>query len=119
MKTIMFLLAFSLVPATTWGDFSCPDATRATCLEVGDTVCPVSANCVADDAVCLDRQGCDSDRGYICGSQYDAVMNDYEKAVSQYNQLTSENVELRSQKLEQKNCVINAATLEDAIECVR
>ncbi len=119
MKAIMFLLLFSLLSASARGDFSCPDATRAACLEEGDTVCPASAKCVAEDAVCLDGQGCESERGYICGSQYDAIMSDYEKTVNQYNQLTSENVALRNQRLEQKNCVINAASVKDAIRCVR
>ena len=51
--------------------------------------------------------------------QLDAIMSDYEKTVNQYNQLTSENVALRNQRLEQKNCVINAASVKDAIRCVR
>lgn len=119
MKVPVFLFALSLISAGIAADFSCPPGTNAACIDEGDTVCPVSAKCVAGDAVCLDGQGCDSDSGYICGSQYDAVMRDYEKTVSQYNQLTTENVDLRKQKLEQRNCVINAATLKDAIRCVR
>ena len=119
MKALIFLFVLSLVSAGIRADFTCPTGTSSACLDEGDTVCPVSAKCVADDAVCLDLQGCDSARGYICGSQYDAVMSDYEKTVSQYNQLTSENVDLRNQRLVQRNCVINAATLKDAIRCVR
>jgi len=119
MKTLLFSLVLLLLPTSTWGAFSCPDATRAACLEEGDTVCPVTAKCVADDVVCLDESSCDSERGFICGAEYDAVLNDYEKVVSQYNQLTSENVELRERRLNQKNCVINAQTLKEAISCVR
>ena len=119
MKALIFLLVLSLVSVGIHADFTCPPGTNAACLVEEDTVCPVSAKCVADDAVCLEGQGCDSASGYICGSEYDAVMSDYEKTVSQYNQLTSENVDLRNQQLVQKNCVTNAASLKDAIRCVR
>jgi hypothetical protein len=119
MKALISIFVLSLISAGIPADFTCPPGTKAACLDEGDTVCPVSAKCVADDAVCLDAQGCDSARGYICGSEYDAVMNDYEKTVSQYNQLASENVDLRNQRMVQRSCVINAATLKDAISCVR
>lgn len=119
MKALIFLFVLSLVSLGIQADFTCPPGTNAACLDEGDTVCPASAKCVAEDAVCLDGQGCESERGYICGSQYDAILSDYEKTVSQYNQLTSENVDLRNQRLEQKNCVINAASVKDAIRCVR
>jgi len=119
MKAVIFLFALSLLSSSVYCDFSCPDGTQASCLDSGDTVCPVSAKCVNDEAVCLDESLCDSARGYICGSEYDVVLKDYEKVVSQYNQLTSENVDLRNERLEKRNCVINSATLKDAIKCVR
>jgi hypothetical protein len=119
MKAVIFLFALSLLSSSASGDYSCPDGTNAACLGNGDTVCPASAKCVGNEAVCLDGRACDSARGYICGSEYDELMKDYEKVVSQYNQLTSENVGLREIRLEQRNCVINAATLKDAIKCVR
>jgi len=119
MKALTFLVVLSLVTVAAHGDFSCPEGTNEACLDAGDTVCPATAKCVEKDAVCLDRSGCDSPRGYICGSLYDEILNDYEKAVGQYNQLTSENVALREERLEQKNCVINAANLKAAIRCVR
>jgi hypothetical protein len=119
MKAVMFLLALSLFSSSVLGDFSCPEGTKAACLDHVDTVCPAYAKCVNNEAVCLDESACDSARGYICGSEYDEVMKDYEKVVGQYNQLTSENVDLRETRLEQRNCVINAATLKDAIRCVR
>jgi hypothetical protein len=119
MKAVIFLFALSLLSSSALGDYSCPDGTSAACLDNEDIVCPASAKCVPNEAVCLDEHACDSARGYICGSEYDEVMKDYEKVVSQYNQLTSENVGLREIRLEQRNCVINAATLKDAIKCVR
>jgi len=119
MKKRIVLFALALVSAGIRADFSCPDGTNSACLDDGDSVCPASAKCVGADAVCLDERSCDSARGYICGSEYDAVLNDYEKVVGQYNQLLSENVALREGRLERKNCVINAATLRGAIKCVR
>lgn len=119
MKSFLFFIGLSLVSAGAWGGFSCLDGTSAACLDDGDTVCPSSAKCVDDEVVCLDGQTCDSARGFICGSEYDDILKNYEKTVSQYNQLLSENVELREMRLQQKNCVINAATLKDAIKCVR
>ncbi|MGA9574673.1 MAG: hypothetical protein WBS20_12085, partial [Lysobacterales bacterium] len=88
-------------------------------LDAGDTVCPASAKCVDADAVCLDARDCDSARGFICGSAYDHVLHDFEKAVGQCNQLTAENVKLREKALQRRNCVINAANLKAAIRCVR
>ena len=119
MKVIMYLFALSLLSSSALGNYSCPDGTNAACLDNGDTVCPASAKCVSKEAICLDGHACESARGYICGSEYDEVLKDYEKVVSQYNQLTSENVDLREVRLKQRNCVINAATLKDAIKCVR
>ena len=119
MKTIVFIFTFSLFSISGWGAFSCPDATRAACLEEGDTVCPVNGKCVDTAAICLDEAACDSARGYICGSEYDAVLGDYQETVSKYDQLLSENVALRNERLEKRNCVINSATLKDAIKCVR
>lgn len=119
MKTLLFFFALSLASFGARADFSCQDGTHAACLDEGDSVCPASAKCVDDAAVCLDQLSCDSARGFICGSEYDDLLQGYEKTVSQYNQLTAENVELRETRLAQKSCVINAATLQAAIRCVR
>lgn len=119
MKAVVLIFALSLLSSSALGDYFCPDGTSAACLTGEDTVCPASAKCVSSEAICLDQSACDSTRGYICGSAYDEVMKDYEKVVGQYNQLTSDNVDLRETRLEQRNCVINAATLKDAIRCVR
>jgi hypothetical protein len=119
MKFLMFSFFLCLASANTQAGFTCPDGTNMACLDEGDTVCPLSAKCVDKAAVCLDKNGCDSARGYICGSEYDAVLNDHQATVGQYNQLLSENVSLREDRLEKRNCVINAATLKEAIRCVR
>jgi hypothetical protein len=119
MKTFVFFLILTLASMGAWADFICPDGTREACLADGDSICPMTAKCVDDAAVCLDPESCESARGFICVSEYDAVLGDYEKVVGQYNQLISENVELREVRLEQKNCVINAQSLKEAIRCVR
>ena len=118
MKTFIYIFVLSLVPIVTWSDFSCPAGANMVCIEEADTVCPESAKCVPDNAICLDGQGCESDRGYICGSEYDELMSDYQKVVDQYNQLQSDNVTLREKRLDQKNCVRNASNLLEARRCV-
>lgn len=118
MKTLISIFVLSLVPIVTWSDFSCPAGENIVCIEEADTICPDYAKCVADNAICLDEHACESDRGYICGSEYDELMNDYQKAVDQYNQLISDNVALREKRLQQKNCVRNASSLLEARRCV-
>ena len=119
MKRLALIATLTLISTGIWGDFSCPGGTAAVCLENVDTVCPSSAKCVSNDVVCFDKHTCDSNGGFICESKYDAVMDDYKEAVQQHDELASENVGLRERRLEQKNCVMNAPTLEEAQKCVR
>ena len=119
MKKVTLIVALALVSIGALGEFSCPYGTNAACLDDGDKVCPGSTKCVDVDVVCFDKNTCDSGTSFVCESEYDEVLNDYKKTVKQHNQLASENVGLREQRLEQKNCVINASTLEDAKRCVR
>ncbi|MDH3901997.1 MAG: hypothetical protein OEU84_10925 [Xanthomonadales bacterium] len=119
MKTLLLLFVLLLLSTGVQGEFTCLDGTSPACLDDGDTVCPATAKCVGDDAVCFDKSSCASDKGFVCGSQYDDFLDDYKKVVAQYNELTSENVDLREERLEQRNCVINAHSLKDAIRCVR
>jgi hypothetical protein len=101
------------------GGFSCPDGTGAACLDAGDKVCPGSARCVDEGATCFAEFPCDLSSGFVCASKHDDVIRDYQQTVREYNQLAAENVALREQRLERKNCVINAASLKAAIRCVR
>ena len=119
MKTLILLFVLLLVTTSVQGEFICLDGTSPAFLDDSDTVCPDSAKCVPDEAVCFDESSCESDRGFVCGSEYDNFLDDYKKVVVQFNQLTSENVDLREARLEQRNCVINAHSLKDAIRCVR
>ena len=101
------------------GDFSCPDGTGAACLGIGDKVCPGSAKCIDDHATCFDEYPCDLSEGFVCASEYDDILNRLKQVARQHDELALENVALRERRLEQRNCVINAATLNDAIKCVR
>ena len=101
------------------GGFLCPHGTDAACLETGDKVCPGSTRCVDDHATCIDEYPCGSGEGFVCASEYDDILNKLNQVVREHDELAAENVALRERRLEQKNCVINAATLKDAIRCVR
>ena len=118
-KTRFCVLLISLLSFGVLADFTCPDGTEAACLESGDSVCPEYAKCVEADVVCLEKDSCDSERGFICGADYDVMLGDFEETVEQYNQLIIENVDLRAKALEQRNCVINAQSVKAAIQCVR
>lgn len=119
MKSLVILFVLVLASGVARGEFTCLDGTSPACLDDGDTVCPASAKCVAGASICFDEHSCDSESGYICGSEYDEMLSSYKAVVSQYNQLTAENVDLREKQLNQRNCVINAQTLKEAIKCVR
>ena len=102
-----------------WCDFSCPDGTEPACLDKGDKVCPEAARCVDNSAVCFDEFPCGASEGFVCESRYDAMMKDYRDAAKEHEALARENVGLREQRLEWKNCVLNASTLAGARQCVR
>ena len=101
------------------GGFSCPDGADAACLDRSDKVCPGSAKCVDDRATCFDEYPCDISEGFVCASKYDDVLDDLKQAVKLHDELASENVALRERRLEQKNCILNSSTLDDAKKCVR
>lgn len=119
MKPLALIAALIMVSSGSWSDFSCPTGSKLACLNVGDTVCPVSAKCVDDAATCFEEFPCDRGEEFVCGSQYDKASEDCRIAVEQHGQLASENTELRVKRLEQKNCVLNASTMEVAKACVR
>lgn len=119
MKFVFVMLALLLVSAVIRAGFSCPDGATASCLEEGDLICPNSTKCVVEGAICVDKHSCDGSDNFVCESDYDEMRGDYKKVVQQHNELASENEDLRKVRLERKNCVINAASLKDAISCVR
>ncbi len=119
MQKLLFIFALSLISSSVLADFSCPHDTKAICLDSGDKVCPASAKCVSNDVVCFDKKACDSERGFMCASELDGVLNDHKETAEKYNKLALENVNLRETRLAKKNCVLNASTLEEATTCVR
>lgn len=119
MKRFALIAVLTLFSIGAWGDFSCPNGTEPACIDEGDKVCPSSTKCVDNDATCFDDYPCDVGGGFVCESEYDNVLNDSETAVRQYNELASENTDLRARRLDQKNCVLNASSLEDAKRCIR
>lgn len=119
MKQIFAYLALTLAAGLACADASCPEGTSNVCLENGDKVCPASARCVDNSATCFDSFPCDGSEGFVCESKYDEMMHDYRQAVKEHDALAAENVEIREQRLQQKNCVLNADTLAVARSCVR
>ena len=119
MQKLLCIFALTLISSGVLADFSCPHDTKIICLDNGDKICPGTAKCVSNDVVCFDKKACDSERGFMCASEHDDVLNDYEETVGQYNKLALENENLREKRLAKKNCVLNASTLEGAKICVR
>lgn len=119
MKYLVFSAVLILVSKVAWCDFTCEDGTEPACLDKGDKVCPASARCVDSSAVCFDEFPCDVSEGFVCESRYDAMMHDYREAVKEHDALAKQNVDLREQRLDRKNCVLNASTLAGARQCVR
>jgi len=119
MLRYLLVFALSLTPVIGSADFSCPDGTQAACLETGDKVCAGSTRCVDENAVCFDDFPCDPNGGFVCTAEYDSALNEHRRSTEQYDQLVVENVDLRQQRLDRKNCVLNAADLSQAQNCVR
>jgi hypothetical protein len=119
MQKLLCIFALTMISSMVFADFTCPHDTKAICMDSGDKVCPASAKCVSNDVVCFDKNACDSERGFMCASEFDGVLNDYKETAEQYNKLALENVNLRETRLAKKNCVLNTSTLEDAKTCVR
>lgn len=119
MKKAILVVAFVLVPVSTWGDTLCPDGTQAACLKSGDKICSSDSQCVDEDAACYAEAPCAASGGFICAAEYRAVVDENERTVGKYKELVSENTRMRVKRLERKNCVLNAARLEDARKCVR
>ena len=119
MRKLIPIFILTLVTTGAWGGFSCPNGSEPVCLDEGDKVCPASTMCVNEQATCFDDYPCDPNAGFVCETEYDGVMDEARQATAQHDELASENVDLRVQRLETKNCILNAAELEDAKKCVR
>ena len=119
MQKLILILILVLPTTSAWGDFSCPDGSNPVCLDDGDKVCPESTMCVNKQATCFDDYPCDLNGGFVCESEYDDAINDHKQAIKEHDELASENVDLRVQRLEIKNCILNADDLADAKRCVR
>lgn len=119
MKQHWLVLTLLCFPVLSMAEFTCPAGTVVSCIESGDRVCAAGTKCVDESATCFDAFPCDTEDGFVCGSEYDAALNDHQRSTEKYDQLVSENVDLRQQRLERKNCVLNATGLAEAQQCVR
>lgn len=119
MNRFSLVLILFLAPALAVADFACPDGTEAACIETGDRICSASTKCVNENTTCFDDFPCKADEGYVCGAEYDAALNDHKRSTQKYDQLVKENVDLRQERLDRKNCVLNATGLTEAQTCVR
>lgn len=119
MHQFLLLVVLLLSSAVAWAEFSCLEGTEATCIEAGDKVCAASHKCVDESTTCFDDFPCTADEGFVCGAEYDAALNSHKRSTQQYDELVAENVDLRQQRLDRKNCVLNATNLTDAQRCVR
>lgn len=112
-------IILALASSGAWGDFICPQETNAVCLNDGDNVCPASARCVDRKAVCFEEYTCEAGEAYVCESNYDETANQNQLLVNQFNTLASKHNMLLNHKSENERCVISAATLEAAKQCVQ
>jgi hypothetical protein len=119
MQRFVVLCALALVSVSAWSEPSCPEGTQAVCIENQDKICPGLSRCVDNSATCFDNYPCGVGSGFVCEAEYDKLLEDSQNAISEYDKLIAENVELRTKRLEQKNCILNAASLELAKSCVR
>ena len=117
---VICMLASPAVSATfELKDPAQPDDSEPTLSVDAREDCPDSSKCVDENATCFEDYPCNPDEGFVCASKYGVVLDENKKLANQYNELISENVELREQRLDQKNCVLNASSLAAAQRCVR
>lgn len=119
MQKLILIFILALLSTSAWSDFSCPDGSDPVCLDSGDKVCPASTMCVNKQATCFDDYPCDRNAGFVCESDYDSAMDSARQAIAQHDALAAENVDLRVQRLDIKNCILNAADLAGARKCVK
>ena len=115
----MLMAVLLSIPGLSSAEFSCPDGTTASCLADGDKICAKGTQCMDETATCLDHFPCGIGESFVCGPEYDAALDAHRETARKHDQLAAENVDLREQRLNLKNCVLNAKRLADAKKCVR
>lgn len=119
MKKFILALLTVMASAVAAAEFTCPVETSAACLDPGDTVCPRTSRCVDSRATCFEDYPCEPGEGLVCATSYDALLEEAQATGMRHDELAAENVALREERLQRKNCVINAQSLKAAIACVR
>lgn len=119
MNRLFLIAALILASGFSVAEFSCPDGTEAACIDAGDRICSSGTKCVDENTSCFDDFPCSAEEGFVCGSEYDSALNNHKRSTDQYDQLARENVDLRQERLDRKNCVLNATSLIEAQRCVR
>jgi len=119
MNRLVLITSLITLSTFSWAEFTCPAGTEPACIEAGDRVCSSGTKCVEINTTCFDDFPCGAEEGFVCGSEYDAALNDHKRSTEKYDQLVKENVDLRQERLDRKNCVLNATELTEAQKCVR
>jgi hypothetical protein len=115
----ILLAALLFFPLISSAEFSCPAGTTASCLADGDKICGKGTQCMDEAATCFESFPCGVGEPFVCGPEYDAALDEHRQTALKYDQLAAENVNLREQRLNRKNCVLNATRLADAKNCMR
>ena len=124
------LLFAAASPISAQQSFSCPYGTTAACLDYGDQVCSSLGKCVDEDAQCFSSFACNY-QGFVCKSDYEEAVDEYNGLLNRFNSLTNEynlllrrhneNVEdynvLLTRHTEMTTCLSYASTLEEAKNC--
>lgn len=123
MRAWPFVLLALLAQPVVAQSFTCRFGTQAACLEYNDTVCTGGARCVGASAICFDQFQCNY-RGFVCRSDLDHCVEDYQALLERHNQLVDDfNVlledarQLRTQLIDTESCVLLAVSLTEARLC--
>ncbi len=103
---LRILMAFCVIGPTAYAlayeeVFSCPLGSRGSCLSYGEQICSSYGKCVDSSAVCFSAFTCDH-KGFLCKSEYDDLVDDYNRLGSKrkvlensYNDLVYTHNQLR------------------------
>lgn len=113
----------SILTVTQAATFACPDEKVGVCLDPDDQVCLAHTKCVDRDAVCFDLGTCD-EQGFVCKSQVDGIVRDYQEVLGQsrrltekYNTLVRKYNDLLARYKTMEQCVAAATTIAEARVC--